>query len=59
MNKFVVNVDEKDPDFIAHVAKRVELARDPRNQITLDELKRRVNKKLEDLRKNESVFNSI
>ncbi len=53
MNRFTINADETSTEFISYVAKRVELARDPINQISLVELKIRVDKKIQDLRKNE------
>lgn len=59
MNKFVINVDETSSEFRAHVAKRAASARDPKNQITLDELKKRVGKKLKVLRKSEQIRHSI
>jgi hypothetical protein len=46
MKKFIINVDEKDPEFRKYVAKRVELAKDPKHQITWEELEKRINIKL-------------
>lgn len=59
MKKFVIGVDEKDPEFRKYVAKRVRLAKDPKHQISLDELKKRVDKKVKEMRQNEQLYRAV
>jgi hypothetical protein len=55
MKKYVIGVNEKDPEFRKHVAERVRLARNPRNQISWEELEKRIDEKWkarQEIRKN-------
>jgi hypothetical protein len=56
MKKFIINVDENDPEFRKYVAKRVELARDPKNQISIEEAFKLIDKKFKKARKDERVY---